>query len=483
MSMAFSAFLALVFTPALCATILKRVTTHADRKNVVFRWFNRAFDWTRNTYVGHIGSGVRHAPRWMILLRRRSSCSAASCSRACRAASCPKKTRATRSRSCSCRPARRSSARTRSWTRSRASCRKHADVEGVLRDLRLQLRRPGRERRHGVHAPQAVGRAQDHRDRFHPAGERRAVQRHPATRRSSSSTCRPIRGLGAVRRLRHVSAGSRRRRPRRADEAQNTLLGKRPRRIRALPACVRTRSQDAPQLQLDVDRVQAQSMGLSVDRRVHRDPAHARAGLRQRLLLPGPRHARDDAGRRAVPHGTGRAEPFLLPSAPRPTTPAQRQRQRHDDGDDPAVERRAIRTGCMGSPALDALQRLLGRSRSSGQPGAGQELRRGDGRDANDHRATICRRASVSTGPASRCRKSSPATQAPLLFALSIAGRVPVPRGALRELVDPGRGAARRAARRARRGAAAASCAACRTTSTSRSASSRSSALPRRTRS
>jgi multidrug efflux pump len=65
MAMVFSAFLALGFTPALCATMLKP-TTH-DSHNIVFRWFNRTFEWVRKTYIGHIGSAVRHAPRWMIL--------------------------------------------------------------------------------------------------------------------------------------------------------------------------------------------------------------------------------------------------------------------------------------------------------------------------------------------------------------------------------------------------------------------------------
>jgi multidrug efflux pump len=65
MAMAFSAFLALGFTPALCATILK--PHHEGKQNIVFRWFNRTFDWVRNTYVGHIGSAVSHAPRWMIM--------------------------------------------------------------------------------------------------------------------------------------------------------------------------------------------------------------------------------------------------------------------------------------------------------------------------------------------------------------------------------------------------------------------------------
>ncbi len=60
-----SAFLALSFTPALCASFLTPV--HSTRKNVVFGWFNRAFGWITNTYVGHIGGAVRHAPRWMLV--------------------------------------------------------------------------------------------------------------------------------------------------------------------------------------------------------------------------------------------------------------------------------------------------------------------------------------------------------------------------------------------------------------------------------
>jgi multidrug efflux pump len=65
MAMLFSAFLALGFTPALCATILK--PHDHESHNFVFRWFNSAFNRVRKTYVGHIGSAVSHAPRWMIL--------------------------------------------------------------------------------------------------------------------------------------------------------------------------------------------------------------------------------------------------------------------------------------------------------------------------------------------------------------------------------------------------------------------------------
>ena len=64
-SMGFSAFLALSFTPALCATILKN--EHGQKKNIVYRKFNDFFDWTTHTYAGHITSAVRHAPRWMFV--------------------------------------------------------------------------------------------------------------------------------------------------------------------------------------------------------------------------------------------------------------------------------------------------------------------------------------------------------------------------------------------------------------------------------
>jgi len=64
LSTAFSAMLALVFTPALCATIIK--PNHGERKNAFFRWFNRTFDWARETYTGHIRGAVRWVPAWMV---------------------------------------------------------------------------------------------------------------------------------------------------------------------------------------------------------------------------------------------------------------------------------------------------------------------------------------------------------------------------------------------------------------------------------
>jgi len=64
-STTFSAFLAMSFTPSLCAAILK--PTHEAKKNRAFRWFNKTMDSTTRTYIGHIGAAVRRAPRWMVV--------------------------------------------------------------------------------------------------------------------------------------------------------------------------------------------------------------------------------------------------------------------------------------------------------------------------------------------------------------------------------------------------------------------------------
>jgi multidrug efflux pump len=64
-SMVMSAFLAMSFTPALCAAILK--PTNHEKKNFAFRWFEKGFSWVNKTYFRQVGSAVRNAPRWMVL--------------------------------------------------------------------------------------------------------------------------------------------------------------------------------------------------------------------------------------------------------------------------------------------------------------------------------------------------------------------------------------------------------------------------------
>src|SRR6202000_1522568 len=54
-SMGFSAFLALSFTPSLCPAILRPHDPNA-KKNIVFRWFDNAYGKIGRTYVGHVGA-------------------------------------------------------------------------------------------------------------------------------------------------------------------------------------------------------------------------------------------------------------------------------------------------------------------------------------------------------------------------------------------------------------------------------------------
>ena len=63
LSMLFSAFFALSWTPSLCATLLRPEHMKA---NIVFRAFNRAFEGTRAAYVRRVFQSVTHLPRWLI---------------------------------------------------------------------------------------------------------------------------------------------------------------------------------------------------------------------------------------------------------------------------------------------------------------------------------------------------------------------------------------------------------------------------------
>ncbi|MAU21303.1 MAG: multidrug efflux RND transporter permease subunit [Martelella sp.] len=64
-SILFSAFLALTLTPALCATILKPVQTHA--KGGFSGWFNRGFDALAARYTGAVGWVLRRGGRMLVI--------------------------------------------------------------------------------------------------------------------------------------------------------------------------------------------------------------------------------------------------------------------------------------------------------------------------------------------------------------------------------------------------------------------------------
>jgi multidrug efflux pump len=67
-SIAFSAFMALSLTPALCATLLKPVEAgHHHEKKGFFGWFNRGFSRTAKSYEGMVARILKRAARYLII--------------------------------------------------------------------------------------------------------------------------------------------------------------------------------------------------------------------------------------------------------------------------------------------------------------------------------------------------------------------------------------------------------------------------------
>ncbi|QYF92067.1 efflux RND transporter permease subunit [Massilia sp. PAMC28688] len=67
-SILFSAFLALTLTPALCAHLLKPVEAgHSHAKTGFFGWFNRGFSKTAKNYEGFVAKMLRHTGRSLIV--------------------------------------------------------------------------------------------------------------------------------------------------------------------------------------------------------------------------------------------------------------------------------------------------------------------------------------------------------------------------------------------------------------------------------
>mgnify|MGYP001187650240 CR=1 FL=1 len=67
-SIMFSGFLALSFTPALCATLLKPIPKgHHEEKRGFFGWFNRGFERVTGRYQGWVGRTLRRGGRMMFV--------------------------------------------------------------------------------------------------------------------------------------------------------------------------------------------------------------------------------------------------------------------------------------------------------------------------------------------------------------------------------------------------------------------------------
>lgn len=66
-SIAFSAFLALSLTPALCASLLKPIDAAQNRRKGLFGWFNRGFDRLTEGYTGWVTRLVQKTGRTMLV--------------------------------------------------------------------------------------------------------------------------------------------------------------------------------------------------------------------------------------------------------------------------------------------------------------------------------------------------------------------------------------------------------------------------------
>ena len=62
MSMGISALMALSFTPALCAQLLR---PESEKHNFFIRGFNRFYNWLHDAYVRRISKSIHHRKRWM----------------------------------------------------------------------------------------------------------------------------------------------------------------------------------------------------------------------------------------------------------------------------------------------------------------------------------------------------------------------------------------------------------------------------------
>ena len=199
-----------------------------------------------------------------------------------------------------------------------------AAVEGVLQITGFSFVGSGRKRRHGLHPAQGLEPTATS-PRASSSSAPTAPCSRSTMRRSSWSTCPRCSGLGQFggfdmylqdRTGAGRDALTKARNTLLAKAAQNPLLtGVRPNAL-----------EDAPQLQLNVDRVQAQSMGLSVGDIYNAVQPDAGTGLRQRLHLRRPRQAghrcrpmrRSARGRNALDH-------IFTPSTPRPPATAPRR--------------------------------------------------------------------------------------------------------------------------------------------------------------
>ena len=202
--------------------------------------------------------------------------------------------------------------------------------------------------------------------------------------------------------------------------------------LSASSACAPTAREDMPSSSSTSTTPRPGALGLSVAD-INDTLAPPGAALHQRLPRPRPHQEGLSAGRRGF-----RMTPGTSTAAG--TCATRRARWCRSRPSPP-------RTGPTARRAWSAS--TASRRWRTGRAARQRTVRRGDAGGRGDR--PNCRPASATTGRAPRTRSAVSGSQAPALYAVSAAGGVPVPGGAVRELVGALRGDAGGAARRARR--------------------------------
>ena len=304
-SMGFSAFLALSLTPALCGTILR--PEHL-KENRFFKLFNRSYDRTQKSYVRSVKFSLRHQRFWLagaavlivagffVLIFRLPG------------SFVPEEDQGFTIGMVMMPPGAASRARANSCAASANSCARNEAVDSVFEVTGFSF----------IGGGESVGmffiKLKDYADRKATATEFNQwafgmgmSQKDGMALFFNFPTIPGLGNFGGFEFWLEDRKAAGRPALYGALGALMGAAGKSP----VLTGVQPNELPPAPQLNLTLDREQAQSMGLAISRCVLSRAAHARAGVRQRLHLRRPRVARDHAGRRAVPHERGIAAALL----------------------------------------------------------------------------------------------------------------------------------------------------------------------------
>ena len=293
-SMAISALMALSFTPALCATLLKPVH---EEPNPFLRGFNRLYGGLTRAYLARVrpvdppyaalDGGVCRA-------RRRRAAAVHPAADQLPARRGPGLCAGHRAVAAGRQHGTHRGGAARRW---KASSRRTRRWKGARR-RRLQLRRPGRERRSGLHPPQALGRARARRTTQINA----FIQWANGALQSIKGARMFVVNLPTIRGLGRFGGFDFRLEDRaglghdQLMQARNTLLAKaaqNPGAGRRTSQPVGGRAGTAPGRRPRAGEIH----GPVADGHLRRHPPDAGAGLCQRLQLPGPCAEGDAAGR------------------------------------------------------------------------------------------------------------------------------------------------------------------------------------------